>query len=254
MFFPFPNAISATLSNQATKFKFQLTGVALTKLDLNDDKTRIFFLPNVDFGEIPPFVCIKSVYIRQFWPQIIRLLPLLKQFSGNFINSLKAHLNASIGLDCTFGSGELFASPMEFASCLRKMLEIFELCSPQFTFCVNGHQRKQKDTLTLIASTLELSSVQTSENVHFLLPAINENCSWNIPYSYKNLSKEISDLKVISEWLHQPYERGSTPPIEYVRSLTIRSTEREHRLISISEDDVVQLIDDLKLVSFLFKF
>ena len=207
----------------------------------------------MDFGEIPPFVCIKSVYIRQFWPQIIRLLPLLKQFSGNFITSLKFHLNASIG-DCTFGSGELFASPMEFVSCLRGMLELFELCSPQFTFCVNRRQPQQKDTLTLIASTLELSSVQTSENVHFLLPAIDENCSWNQPYSYQNLSKEISDLKVISEWLHQPYERGSTPPIEYVRSLTIRSTEREHRLISISEDDVVQLIDDLKAVSFLFLF
>ena len=192
--------------------------------------------------------------MRQFWPSISQhLLPLLKQFSGNYDKSLKFHLNGSIDFN-RYLSGhsltdndksfdEFFASPVEFVSCLRGMLGIFEQCSPQFTFCVNSRTRQQKETLPLIASTLELPSVQASENVHFLFPAIY---NWN--------NQHQNHVKVISDWIHRTYVIASTPPVEYIRSITIGSAEKDHRLISISENDVKQLIEDLKLVSFLFKF
>ena len=50
------------------------------------------------------------------------------------------------------------------------MFEIFEQCLPQFTFCLDSYKRQQIDTLPLIAIAfvLELSSVQATENVHFL--------------------------------------------------------------------------------------
>ena len=189
-------------------------------------------MPNMDFREIPSFVCIKSVYMRQIWPQIIRLLPLLKQFSGNFSNSLKFHLNALIGFDydnfnCSKSFDEFFKSSAEFAWCLRRMLEIFERCSPQFTFCVNGPQRQHITfTLPLIAATLELPSVQASDNVHLLLPnnGYYGYCSWVLQLSIQN------QVKVISDWLHRPYVSGGNHRSEYIRSLT--STEREHMLRS----------------------
>ena len=226
----------------------------------------------VNFGEIPPFVCIKSVYIRQFRPAIAQhLFPLLEQFSGNYIDALKFHLDASIDLhehgkflhsfrDNDRSLDELFSNRMEFVSCLRKMLEIFKQCSPQFTFCVNERNHQQIDSLPLIGFILELSSVQASENVHFLFPAhfvmpsmFNGYCSWtwNNQHSYQNR------MKVISDWLHRPYVSSSTvipPRVEYIRSLTIGSSERGHRITSISCDDVLKLIDDLKVASFLFKF
>ena len=196
---------------------------------------------SVDFGAIPSFVRIKSVYMHQFWPSIAQsLLPLLKQFSGNFINSLKFHLNASIADNDVKLFGEFFANSMDFVLCFLGMLKIFERCSPQFTFCVNGRSFQRMDSRPLIASTLELPSVQASDNVHFLFPAV---------VFVENLGGQHA-LKVISDWLHRPYVRGSSPSIEYVRSLTIGSTKREHRLVSISRNSIEQLIEDLKVVSF----
>ena len=201
-------------------------------------------MSTVDFGAVPPFVRIKSVYMHQFWPSIAQsLLPLLKQFSGNFFTSPKFYLNALI-TDNVKSFAELFASSLDFVSCLRGMLEIFERCSPQFTFCVNGRCFQRMNSRPLIASTLELPSVQASDNVHFLFPAV---------IFVENLGGQYA-LKVISDWLHRPYVRGSTPSIEYVRSLTIGSTKREHRLVSISRNSIEQLIEDLKVVSFSSKF
>ena len=210
----------------------------------------------VNFGKIPPFVCIKSVHVRQFWPAIAQhLFPLLKQFSGNYIDALKFHLDASIdlhhlavhsqGYDRSFD--ELFASQMEFVSCLRKMLEIFEQCSSQLNFCLYVKSFRM-DSLSLITSTLELSSVQASENVHFILPALGGYYFRNNQHSFQN------QVKVISDWLHRPYGSGGNHRSKYIRTLTIGSIQRGHRLTSISEDNVVQLIDDLKVASFLFKF
>ena len=219
-------------------------------------------MSTVDFGEIPPFVRIKSVYMRQFWTSISRhLLPMLKQFSGNFISSLNVRLNASIDWynklpghsfnDRDFfpiNYDEFFASPMEFVSCLREILEIFEQCLPQFTFCVNDPYYQEMDSLSLIASTLGLSSVQVSDNVRFLFPALSEYY-----YHRDNQHSFQNQVKVISDWLHRPYMRSSsnTPSFECIRSLTIGSTERGLRLMSISRNNIEQLIEDLKLVSFL---
>ena len=123
------------------------------------------------------------------------------EFSGNFVNSPKFHLNASICLlsDCNRGSfksfGELFATPLEFVWCLRRMLEIFEQCSPQFTFCVNGPQPQHISfTLPLIAATLKIPSVQASYNVHLLSPNNGdyEYCSWVLQHSFQNQVKVIS--------------------------------------------------------------
>ena len=209
-------------------------------------------MPNVDFGPIPPFVHIKSVYMRQFWPQIIRLLPLLRQFSGNFTNSLMLHLNTSIdwynlrGHSFTGSDiGRSYDVFLEFVSCLRIMLEIFEQCLPLLTFCVNY---QQMDILSLIASTLELSSVQESEKVHFLFPAFGGGYRNNNQHSFQN------QVKVISDWLHRPYVKGGNNRSEYIRSLAIGSTEIEHRLMLISRSSIEQLIEDLKVVSFLSKF
>ena len=135
---------------QPSKFKSQVTGVSIKKLGLDDGEPPSFFMSTVDFGEIPPFVHIKSVYIRQFWPSIStisrHLLPLFKQFSDNFTNSLMLRLNASIDSDFI----ECFANSMEFLSCLRGMLEleIFEQCLPQLTFCVNCRYYQQLDSLS----------------------------------------------------------------------------------------------------------
>ena len=200
---------------------------------------------SVDFGAIPSFVRIKSVYMHQFWPSIAQhLLPLLKQFSGNFFTSPKFYLNATI-TDNVKSFAEIFASPMDFVSCLRKMLEIFERYSPQFTFCMHGRSFHRMGSLPLTASTLELPSVQASDNVCFLFPD-NAYGTWNILHSNQN------QVKVISDWLHRPYVRASasTSPIEYVRSLEIRSIERGHRLMIISRNSIEQLIEDLKVVSF----
>ena len=214
-------------------------------MGLNDGEPPIFFMSTVDFGEIPPFVRIESVYMRQFWPSISRhLLPLLKQFSGNFTNSLMLHLNSSIDLDFI----ESFATSMEFLSCLRVLLEIFEQCLPQLTFCVNFRYYQQLDSLSLIASTLELSSVQASEKVHFLFPAFGEGYRNNNQHAFQN------QVKVISDWLHRPYVKGGNHRSEYIRSLAIGSTEIEHRLMLISRSSIEQLIENLKVVSFLSKF
>ena len=203
----------------------------------------------VNFGAIPPFVCIKSVYMSQFMPWIVQpLLPLLKQFSGNFITSPKFHLNSSIGLDSNFYSlksaDESFKGEAEFVSCLHGTFEIFEQCLPPLTFCVNSP--KQIDILALIASALELLSVQVSEKVHFLLPA-HIFISLFVPYVFQK-----NKVKVISDWLHRPYVRGGTPPTEYIciRSLTIGSTQREDGPMKSSQNNIEQLIEDLKEVSF----
>ena len=243
----------------ARKFKFQVTGISLIrKFGLNDKEKCVVFMPTVDFGTIPSFLRIKSVYMRQFWPQIIQLLPLLKQFSDNYDNSLNFHLNGSFVFNYhLFGHilqeyensfGKFFKSEAEFVSCLRGMLQIFERCPSQFTFCMNSRSRKQMGTLPLIASTLELPSVQASENVHFIFPN-TDYCPRHIQYSYTN------QVKVISDWLHRSYVHGGTgtPPVEYIRSLTIGSTEREHMLMTVLRDNIEQLIEDLKVVSFLFK-
>ena len=190
--------------------------------------------------------------MRQFWPSIAQhLLPLLKQFSGNFINSLKFHLNASIADNDVKLFGEFFANSMDFVLCFLGMLKIFERCSPQFTFRVNNQSFQRMNSLPLIASTLELSSIQASENVCFIFPAV-VFVETLLQYSNQNLLKV--DLKVISDWLHRPYMRGSTPTVEYIRSLTIGSKEREHRLTSIPQNNIEQLIEDLKVVRYLCKF
>ena len=227
-------------------------GVSLRKHDLNfyDCEARILFTPSVDFGEIPPFVCIKSVYMHQFWPSIAQyLLPLLKQFSGNFINSPEFHLIASIGFDYylsgePFKSDKFFSSPEEFVSSLRGILEIFKRCSPHFTFFVNSRQHHQMDTLLLIASALELPSVQASENVHFFIPTfptIRGFCSTQ--QSHQNL------FKIISDWLHLDRHNGNPPVKQTTRSLTIGSAERDN-MLTITPICVQQLIDILKVVRF----
>ena len=220
---------------------------------------------HVNFGEIPPFVRIKSVYMLQFWPAIARyLLSLLKQFSGNFINSLNLHLHASADWYNLLGHlstdsaksfeafGEYFASSMEFLPCIRGIFEIFEQCLPQLTFYLNGRPHQQLDSLPLIASTLELPSVQASENVHFLVPdPDNRYYLWALKHSYQD------QVNVISDWLHRPYvsNSNSTPPVEHIRSLTIGSTERKHWLTCIYRNNTIeQWIEDLKKVSFLSKF
>ena len=231
---------------QANLFnKFQVTGISLRKLWLNYE-TRIFFMPSVDFGAIPPFVRIESVFMRQFWPSIAQhLLPLLKQFSGNFIDSLNLHLNGSIGTDyyyylnCSKSFDESFKSEAEFVSCLPGMLEIFEQCLPRLTFCVNSPQLI--DTMFLIASTLELHSVQASDNVNLLIPTVRGFCSTDYPYQNK--------IKVISNWMHRQHVSGkpsAKPTIS--RSLTIGSIEGDNMSI-ISANCVRQLIEILKLVS-----
>ena len=109
---------------------------------------------------------------------------------------------------------------------------------------MNGPQRQHITfTLPLIAATLELPSVQASDYVHFLLQN-NGYCSWVLQHSIQN------QVKVISDWLHRPYVSGGNHRSVYIRSLTIGSTEREHMQRSISENNVRQLIDDLKRVSF----
>ena len=216
-------------------------------------------MPSVDFEPIPSFVRIKSVYMRQFWPSIAQhLLPLIKQFSGNFINSLNVRLNASIGLDYnlfggTFRSfGELFASPVGLMSCLHVMLGVFEQCSPQFTFCLDINDEYQRiDTLPLIASILELPLVEASDNVHFLIPTIILRRHYNDDNdAYRVKQSRLFD--VISDWLHRPYVSG-TPPVGHMRSLEIGSAKNGQRL-SISEDNVEQLIDHLKVVCIYFLF
>ena len=220
----------------------------------------------VNFGEIPPFVRIKSVYMLQFWPAIARHLSLLEQFSGNFINSLNLHLHASddwykllghLSTDSAKSSeafGEYFASSMEFLPCICEIFEIFKQCLPQLIFHVNGtsnHKSNQQvDLLPLISSILELPSVQSSENVHILFPD-NGYCRWaDFEYAYDD------QVHIISDWLHRPYVSGSnsTPPVEHIRSLTIGSTERKHWLTGISRNNIEQLIEVLKKVSFLSKF
>ena len=214
-------------------------------------------MPSVDFGiAIPPFVRIKSVYMRQFWPSISQhLLPLLKQFYGNFMNSLNFRLDGTIRFDNgLFGKStcsgilfqdDLFAGQNEFMFCLCEMLEIFGQCSPQFTFCMNGRTHQQMDTLPLIASALELPSVQASNNVHFLIP-IN-NAFFSTQLSYQNLFKAICD------WLHldRHYDNGK-PPVKQTtnRSLTIGSADSFYMLFLDSIDCIEQLIDIVKVASF----
>ena len=209
-------------------------------------------MSNVDFGLIPPFVRIKSVDMPQFWPAIVQhLLPLLKQFSGNFTNSPMLQLNASIEWSnfpvrsfTDSDSNQSFDEFPKLLSCLRIMFEIFEQCSPQFTFYVNARNYRQLDSMPLIASTLELPSVQVSENVHFYFPAINRY----VYYSWDSMQYQV---KTISDWLHRPYVGGgtiSTPRVDYIRSLTIGSTE--HRDMSFSRYRIGQLFEDLKVVSF----
>ena len=187
--------------------------------------------------------------MRQFWPQIIRLLPFLRQFSGNFINSLNVRLNGSIGSDyyninSSKSFDEPFKSSAEFVSCLRGMLKIFKQCLPRLTFCVNSPQ--PIEAMILIASTLELHSVETSENVNFLIPTIRGFCSPDYPYE--------NQVKVISNWMHRQQVSGKPPAKPTVsRSLTIGSIEGDNMSI-ISANCVQQLIDILKLVSLYLNF
>ena len=196
--------------------------------------------------------------MRQFWPSIAQhLLPLLKQFSSNFINSPKFRLDASIYLytllSFTDDNDKFFATQTEFVSCLRVMLGIFEQCSPQLNFCLKIRHNQNMESLPLIASTLELPSVQASKNVHFLLPADFYMPSIYGYYTGNYQHSRQEQVKAIPDWLHRPCVSSSTvrtPQVEYTRSLTIGSTEREHRLKSISRIDIEPLIEDLKVVSF----
>ena len=120
-----------------------------------------------------------------------------------------------------------------------------------YFLCEWRPQRQQQlDSFPLITSILELPSVQTSENVQFLFPGYFLRV-YNSPNTRVLQQYSCQDqVKVISDWLLRPYVRGGTPPAEYIRSLTIGSTEREHRPMNSSQNNIEQLIEDLKEVSF----
>ena len=73
-----------------------MTGIALIKPGTNDDEKRILFNTSTNVEEIQAYVCIQTIYLRQLWSGIVQLLPLLQQFSGNFIKSMNLHFKGLI--------------------------------------------------------------------------------------------------------------------------------------------------------------
>ena len=125
------------------------------------------------------------------------------------------------------------------------MFEIFEECSPEYTFCI--HQLidiHEIHLLSLVSAILIIPSVQESNNVR--LSVLSESY-----YRGKKFYRRIQPIDAIVDWLHnldrQPVD--STPQI--VRSLTIGSAEsgQSHLLIMpAAEDNIGHLIDSLKVV------
>ena len=138
-----------------------------------------------------------------------------------------------------------FENRTEFIYCLRKMLAIFDGCSPQYTFCVHQIIKLHKiHLMSLVNAILELPSVQESNNVR--LSFLSESY-----YRGKKFYRRIQQIDAIVDWLHhlhRSYANG-TQPIGHSRSLTIGSTEREH-ILMISTDNIEHLIDILKVVGF----
>ena len=152
-----------------------MTGIALIKPGTNDDEKRILFNTSTNVEEIQAYVCIQTIYLRQLWSGIVQLLPLLQQFSGNFIKSMNLHFK---GLIQSFHGSPIeksFQTFTEFISCLREFLPVFENCSPQFNFNMTIYQASNPvDIVPLIGFTLELSSVQASSSIQFLIPTTAE--------------------------------------------------------------------------------
>ena len=99
----------------------QITGISLSKPDLENEEKRIIFKPDATIGSIPPYVKIKPIWIC-IWPSTSQLFPLLLQFSTTYANSPDIHLHVRI--DENFK--HCFRTPTDFLSCLRKkMLPIF---------------------------------------------------------------------------------------------------------------------------------
>ena len=215
-----------------------MTGVAIVKPGLKGFNKHVFFKDSASVGAIPVFVCFQSVCMSRFCPAFARLLPLLQQFSGNFIKSLDFQLEGWIG--SPFCGTSLTA----FTFCLHKLFSIFKNCSPQFTFSVTV--RQIEDTIPLIGSTLQLASVKASSSVCFLISTTD---------CYLKETEQSQNVDAISDWCH--LQCGSETPYAPVRHLTIGSGLPEHncalKLDSAAAADFVErLVDALKQARFFY--
>ena len=213
-----------------------MAGVAIVKPGLKGFNKHVFFKESANVGAIPAFVCIQTVCMSQFCPAFARLLPLLQQFSGNFIKSLDFQLEGWIG--SPFCGTSLTA----FTFCLRQLFSIFKSCSPQFTFSVTV--RQIEDTIPLIGSTLQLASVKACSSVCFLISTTD---------CYLKETEQPQNVDAFSDWLHVQY--GSETPSAPVRHLTIGSGLPERNCAlnldpAAAADFVERLVDTLKQARF----
>ena len=133
------------------------------------------------------------------------------------------------------------------------MFEIFEGCSPEYTFSI--HQLidiHEIHLLSMVSAILIIPSVQESNNVR--LSVLSESYYRGKKF-YLRIYRRIQQIDAIVDWLHnldrQPV--GSTPQIGRSRLLTIGSAEscQSHLLMMpVAADNIEHLIDSLKVVCF----
>ena len=218
-----------------------MTGIALIKPGTNDDEKGILFKASINFGEIQAFVCIRAIYLRQLCVGIVQLLPLLQQFSGNFIKSIDLHFEGLIQLFHGRTIGKAFKTPTEFISCLRELLPMFENCSPKFKFNMTIYQASNPtDIVPMIGSILEFCSVQASSSVQFLIPTTAE---------FYNGPEQSRQIEAISDWLHRRFDSETSTASLVRRFLTLGSGHGN--VLNVHDDSVEHLIEMLKLARIL---
>ena len=177
------------------KYKFQVTGISLTKPGLTaaDAKPPIFKL-NAKIDSVPTFLRINSILMAPFLPSITQFLSLLQKFT--YTDSVKfCCACTNIGRGPRFKG---FSRYSHFLSCLStKVLPILDGHTPHFNLRV--YSEDETDTTSLIGSILKLPQVQASSNVKLYIKT-----------SFKRLPHRSLQIDGISDWLNRQYAGPQT--------------------------------------------
>ena len=96
------------------------------------------------------------------------------------------------------------------------------------------------DIVPLIGFTLELSSVQASSSIQFLIPTTAE---------FYNGPEQSRQIEAISDWLHRQCDSETSTTSLVRRSLTLGSGHGN--VLNVHDDSVEHLIEMLKLARIL---